>query len=315
MSNCALPEIDEALSFAWGRYRVWAATARRAKAEQERWRAIVFALVLSGVVLATLCHQLGAAGLPHWVPAVLGWLSAACLGFGAYFSKEILGPERESASIRARSLAESLKAETYLYRMRVEPYDRESRAASLLQTVKEREGAGEDLVRVELEEAPKREGLTREPTGVEQYIARRVRKQIDDFYRPRAQDHRRVVDRTRLWQLGLGAVAVALGALGGTLTWYAAGWVAVCGTIGTALAGRLYAGRHRYLVTSYLSTALRLENLEAEWKASGKQDRDKHARDRFVKACEDAISIENRAWMAKYVERRNEGHAGRETAY
>ena len=50
-------------------------------------------------------------------------LSAIALGLAAYFGKEILKPEKEHRWIRARSMAESLKAEAYLFLAGATPYN------------------------------------------------------------------------------------------------------------------------------------------------------------------------------------------------
>ena len=74
-------------------------------------------------------------------------------------------------------------------------------------------------------------------------------------------------------------------------------WVPVVTTIGTSLTAHIAAARYDHLVIEYLRTAQRLEHL-----------RDQHLHDRtnqdgpFIDACEDAISVENQAWMARWDE-------------
>ena len=75
--------------------------------------------------------------------------------------------------------------------------------------------------------------------------------------------------------------------------------MAVISTITASIAAYAYANRYQYLIISYQATAKRLELLLTRWQASGKTDSDTEARNQFILDCEEAISIENSAWMAE----------------
>ena len=81
-------------------------------------------------------------------------------------------------------------------------------------------------------------------------------------------------------------------------------WVAVVTTLGTALAAHVAANRYDFIVMSYTGTALRLEDLVAEWRSRPARPggADVAAWSAFVKLCEQAISIENESWLAKFAE-------------
>jgi hypothetical protein len=52
-------------------------------------------------------------------------------------------------------------------------------------------------------------------------------------------------------------------------------------------------------IISYQTTANKLEQLHVLWESKGKTDNDTDARNKFIRECEAAISIENSAWMAE----------------
>jgi len=79
-------------------------------------------------------------------------------------------------------------------------------------------------------------------------------------------------------------------------------WIAVLTTIAGVLAAEIEASRYDLLVTSYRATAYRLQELYAEW-ADVVQRGVKpwtQVRDDFVNRAEEAISVENLAWMAEW---------------
>ena len=128
----------------------------------------------------------------------------------------------------------------------------------------------------------------------------RLDDQIDNFYLPRVRQYEALLARTRAVNLGLGALAVVLGVLG--TTGWTAGWVAAITTMTAAIAAYVYAGRYQYLIVSYQATARQLDALKSRWAVLGSPEADPAARSQFVHECEDAISIENNAWMATWLE-------------
>lgn len=139
---------------------------------------------------------------------------------------------------------------------------------------------------------------------VQDYINERVNDQINGFYRPRSKEHTRKIEKFKTIGLLLGVIAIVLGALGST--GWTAGWVAVVSTVTASIAAYAYAGRYQYLIISFQATANRLELLRTRWEASGKTDKDFQERNQFILDCEEAISIENSAWMAELTKMRQQ---------
>ena len=224
-----------ALAFTWGQYRVWAVTAGEQKKEISGWGLRVAGLTVTAAILGTLSQQIGSL-LPDGnpLPAVLGVSSGIAVALAMYFAREALRPERERRWVRSRSMAETLKSEAYLFRVGVPPYNGpgDDAADQLLARTRKHLEMVEDLGAATLTPDQLREGLPEGALTAGQYVTERVDDQIEGFYRPRAQEYERLVQRGRVASLGLGAIAAILGVL--SLAGFAAGWVAVITTI-TAL--------------------------------------------------------------------------------
>lgn len=300
------PEQASALAYTWGQYRVWAATARQQKDIIFSWRGRILWLTIAAAVLATLNQYAAGSGFDSgtWysLPNILAILSAGSIAVATYFGREMLRPEAEHHWVRARSIAEALKSETYLFRTRVPPYDEPDAASRLNQRTTELLDNVENLEAVSLTPEERKKRL---PTGyltVDQYIEERVDEQINGFYRPRAAEYQQKMARWRTVSLWLGAIGALLGLAG--VTGWTAGWIAVITTITTAIATYLFSYRYQYLILSYQATARQLEALASGWRASGRTDQDLAERNEFIRRCEETISIENKAWMSKWTEDR-----------
>jgi hypothetical protein len=291
------PEQARALEFAWGEYRVWAATSRQKKAEISTWRFRVLVATVSGALLGTVSSQIS--GLQADVSWVFGIAAGALIAIATYLGQEILKPDQERLWIRARSLAEALKAETFLFRTGASPYDIPEPASRMLLQVQDLLGQVRDLPAVNLSQEERRERLPEGPLSVEEYIEERVNDQVENFYRPRAQQYYELMKRWRMITLLIGGLAVILGALGKST----AAWVAVLTTIGTSVAAYIFANRYQYLIISYQATARQLELLKNQWIVMGAPEHYPEERNNFILNCEEAISIENSAWMAKLTEK------------
>jgi hypothetical protein len=163
---------------------------------------------------------------------------------------------------------------------------------------------GEDLPAVVLTEEEALAGLPQGALSIEDYIKERVDDQVNGFYRPRARRFGKLLRRWRGVSLLVGAAAALFGAasVAEDVGKWAAGWVAVLTTVGTAVASHVFASRYQYLVTSYQATARELDFLKHEWTVLGAPAQDAEKRHQFVAGCERAISVENSAWMAKWIE-------------
>jgi hypothetical protein len=291
------PEQAQALEFAWGEYRAWAATSRHKKAEIFSWKFRVLVLTVVGALLATVSKQIAGCSDPAaWAIGIVG---GGLVALATYLGREILSPDQERLWIRARSLAETLKAETFLFRAGARPYDGPDPGPKLKEQVNQHLGTETNLQPVALSAEDRQQGIPAGPLSVADYIKERLDDQIDGFYRPRVQEYDRLMKNWRNVNLALGAVATVLGILG---KWTGA-WVAVITTITTSVAAYLYANRYQYLIISYQATARQLEALKYDWGIMGAPEDDPEKRNQFLQDCEEAISIENSAWMAKWLEK------------
>ncbi|MCK5543886.1 MAG: DUF4231 domain-containing protein [Desulfobulbaceae bacterium] len=306
-----------AMAYAWGQYRVYAHTSRKKKKTLVTWRFIVVMLGIGGAFLGLLCQDIARLleicefsnkkiwywtpdflrGYSHFAPKILGALSALALGLATYFGKELVSPEQEREWIRSRSTAESLKSEIYKFFTNTAPYNDDDKAKRLLKETEKLLESVKDIPYANLSEEEKVKRLPSDLSTVEDYIKQRVNDQIEEFYRPRSEEYTRRMELVKHIGLVIGVVVIFLGALGAT--GWTAGWVAFFTTITASIAAYAYAGRYQYLIISYQATANRLELLRTRWQASGMTDRDAEQRNRFILDCEEAISIENSAWMAK----------------
>src|SRR5207253_1135839 len=57
-----------------------------------------------------------------WLPKALSFAGAALVAISAFLTRELLGPKSERSWITARSIAESLKTEGYIYATGAPPY-------------------------------------------------------------------------------------------------------------------------------------------------------------------------------------------------
>ena len=290
---------DSASAFTWGQYRVWAATSREIKATLTAWQFWVLIIFLAGAILGTLSDQISAWG--NALPRILGVLSALALGLSAFFSKEILGPTKHQAWVRARSAAEALKSQVYLFLVKAPPYNGKNSSEILFKKAREINENVEDMKATSISEDDKCKNLPSDPLSIEDYIKERVSEQIKNYYNPKAKEHEATAKRGSSIALALGVVGVILGIIKGAnigpLATIAGGWIAVVSTAITSVAAYIYAGRHQYLSISYQATARQLEALLAKWRALGKSDTATTERNQFIQDCGNTISIENSAWM------------------
>jgi len=279
----------QAIAYAWGEYRVWAATARHQKAEISAWRLRVLVLTVLGALMGAASSELS--GILVNASWVAGIIAGALIAIATYLGQEILKPDQERFWIRARSLAEALKAEVFLFRTGAPPYDASEPASKLLLRVQNLLEQVKDLPAANLSQEERLKLLPVGPLSVEEYIEERVNDQVENFYRSRAQQYYELMKRWRKITLLIGGLAVILGALG---KWTGA-WVAVLTTIGTSVAAYIFANRYQYLIISYQATARQLEFLKNQCLVMGAPEQDAEKRNRFILDCEEAISIENSA--------------------
>ncbi|TFG50129.1 MAG: DUF4231 domain-containing protein [Anaerolineales bacterium] len=292
------------LLYVWGKYREYALTSRKRKAELTAWRYRVLIFGIVGAILGTFCQESIRLGLDNinnlkWVPLILGFSSAITIGLATYFGKEIVNPDQEKSWIRSRSTAEALKSEIFQFLANVPPYDTNKKSEKLLENVEGMLEEVEDLPTETISKEQKRKGLMTEDLTVEKYIQNRVNDQINNYYTPRADELKQKMEQHKKIGLSLGIIAIFFGAA--SSTGWTAGWIAVISTIAASITAFVYAGRYQYLIISYQKTGDRLERLRSSWESRGKTETDTDERNEFIRECERMISIENSGWMAEMI--------------
>lgn len=280
---------------AWQQQSVWSKTADRLKAWPARLRTLRLWLTVGAAALALAGSQVKSAS--DAAALALAIVAAVALA-GAGALRGLASADRMRDWTRARSVSEALKTEVYLYLCSGGEYqsgDREQRLESVLNRV---EGDAGDLARYTSGIQPARRDLPK-VHDIGSYLEVRVRKgQLEGYYERKALGL-----RTRLRQLKAAEVALALVAAGLAAAAAASStvgaWAAVATTAAGAVAAYIAAERYEYLWIEYSRTARelrRLLNLRTTADARPLSGPD------LAAACEQVISIQNEAWMAKWGE-------------
>ena len=295
-------EQSSTLASVWEAYLDWAAFSRKKKPQLFFWRRLVLGLGLAGAVFETLSTYDILPPIGEINP--VGFVGAAALAVAAVFSRQVLGGDPERVWVRSRSVAEALQSEAYKFCTRVPPYDRDDRE----QELKEQRGKIVEAMRdVPLIPDPaKRAEKPAPPEGmsVTTYLETRIASQIDlsdGFYWKSARDLERRVGRFKWAVVTFAAGSAILGVFGAAGISQVAIWVAVLTTVSASVAAYFQANRYEYLLLSYTATARRLKELSEELRRVPESSLGE--RNRLILACEEAISVENQAWMAKWLQK------------
>ncbi len=281
----------------WTRYTQWSALADQLKREITRWRTASLILACAGALLQTAAAVMGKHG------TALAVAGALALVFVPFVARYFLTPEQTRKWLRSRSAAEALKSLVYRFVTRAAPFTDTDRVARLSTAGRRVEASVASLV-LELASIEAAESAPPGSLDADGYITKRVRDQIEGYYRKQAQRHARLARRFRALELAAAALAAALGAIATVLKLASdegsgvGTWVAVITTIGGAVAAHAAVSRHEQQALIYLATARQLEDLLSDWETDDRHC-DTTAWSVFVNACEDAITAENDGWMAK----------------
>jgi SMODS and SLOG-associating 2TM effector domain 1/Protein of unknown function (DUF4231) len=284
----------------------WSKTADQMKSTIDHARWWVFVLSILGAVLAAAASQMGAATTGAATAATSNpraWVAIAAavsLAFATFFTQRLLGADHVIAWVRARAISERLKREAFRFAAEAAPYDGPDRAKAELLLDDERqkiESDGDDLLGKQVP-TTSRGSLPRGPLTKDEYIAQRVRKQIDYFV-PNANKYQRISLALRRTELMLAAAATLITAVvsvtGKSVVWGMtfdlAALTAVLTTIAGAVLAHIEASRYDFLVMTYRATARRLEE---------RANRSHEPWSDFVNDCENILSAENVSWIAKW---------------
>jgi len=283
----------EQLAWAWARQRIWSQSANQLKQRLDRARRTALLLAITTAVLAVAANQIGGVSMP--VGRTLSVMAAITAGVATLLQRRA-STQRIRAWTRARSAAEGLKTEIYSYLAGGTTYagaDRDQRLGIETHNIVE---AVSDLERHTLNVQPDSRPIPA-VRDTDTYIALRIDDQIHNYYRKKAAIYETRVVRLRTVGdlLGVIAIVLAAGAAAFQVDSLAA-WVPVVTTIGTSLTAHIAAARYDHMVIEFLRTAQRLEYLRDQYVNTPTNGAS------FIDACEDAISIENQGWMARWVD-------------
>jgi SMODS and SLOG-associating 2TM effector domain 1/Protein of unknown function (DUF4231) len=207
--------------------------------------------------------------------------------------------------LRARTASEALKREAYKYAVSVKPYDDPLKRDAALNSERERiERDVDDLLPSAVSSA-KAGSAPQGKLSRGEYVAARVREQIDRFYLPRANANKHIGVTLRWVEFTLALAATIITAMVGVAGKELFGikfdfvvLTAVLTTIAGAVLAHIEATRCDFLVMIYRATARRLSaetSIVGDVNAlSAEQWSD------FVNRCETIISDENTSWAAKW---------------
>jgi hypothetical protein len=257
----------------------------------DRARLVALVFAVAAAVLAVAASQV-ASPYPDG-GRVLSAAAAIAAGLAALAQRRN-GFEQIRDWTRARSTSEALKSEIYSYLAGGSDYlndgDRRLRSSSaeLFEQVS-------DLQRHTLRVEPDSKPLPA-VHSVSTYITVRLNGQVDDYYRPKAAVYARRGRRLRTAQDLLGVGAVVLAATAATFNHDGLNvWVPVVTTVGASLAAHITAARYDHLVIEFLRTAQHLIRLRDDY-----LDNPSEPHPTLIDTCEQAISVENQGWMARW---------------
>ncbi|MGE5780929.1 MAG: DUF4231 domain-containing protein, partial [Hyphomicrobiales bacterium] len=268
------------------------------RVEIARW--VTFAFSILGALLAAIASQLN--DPPRMYFAIAGAVLLAAVSF---VTSTLLGGLQITNWLRARTASEALKREAYKYATSVTPYDDPLKRDAALNMERERIERDVDDLLASAVSSAKAGSAPRDKLSRDEYLADRVREQIDRYYLPRANANKKIAVRLRWVEFSLAMAATIftanVGVAGKELFGIKFDFVAltaVLTTIGGAVLAHIEATRCDFLVMTYRATARRLS---AEMANTGDVNAlSAEQWSEFVNRCEAIISDENTSWAAKW---------------
>ena len=279
--------------WAWQRQSVWSQTADKLKTGPHRsWR-LRLGLTVAAAALALAGSQLKAVSLS----ASVGLAIAAALAMamvGLLRSRQSVDQVRQWT--RARSVSEAIKTEVFMFLAGTGSYEASGAELRLETEIQRLEREAGDLQRYTEGVQAKARPLP-EVHDVDSYLDVRVsRSQLAGYYEPKARQLRQWLRTAKIVEVVLALVAAGLAASTAVAPSVGA-WAAVVTTAGGAVAAYVAAERYEFLWIEYSRTASELRRLvERRTGADGRPLPDHE----LVSACEEVISVQNQAWMAKW---------------
>lgn len=236
---------------------------------------------------------------------LLGVFAAVAIALAGYVGRELLSPTREDEWVRCRALAEALKQEVFKASMQVPPYTgREASDALRDRVVALLQNTGLVLDPLPASDADAGNAPPK-VDSIDDYVANRVREQIDTYYVPALEQHKKKLQSYRLRIFGLGAAATILSTASAVFPRLAL-VVPVITTATAALATVIQASRLQGIVPLFQETASQLRLVLASWeddapaRAASTEVERKAAEIAMVVRCEEILGRESEAWRAEW---------------
>lgn len=285
-------EISPTLCWAWAQQRTWSRTSDRLKKRLDLARKAALLLGVVTAVLAVAATQV--MGDRPVLGQSLGAATAISAGLATLVQRGVT-TDRIRSWTRTRSVSEALKTEVYSYLAGGTRYtDRDHRDRTLHRRSRDLANKVEGLLHLTVGTDPDDRPVP-VVRNVDDYITHRVDQQIGAYYKPRAATYTCRARRLRGTATVLGAVAVVLSTVATSFELPSvSAWVPVATTVGTAVVAHTAASRYDHLIIEFQRTAYRLELLKQDRACTPGDDA------KFIDDCEDAISVENQGWMARW---------------
>jgi conflict system pore-forming effector with SLATT domain/uncharacterized protein DUF4231 len=288
----AAPVIPAA-DWAWQRQSVWSQTANKLKTGPSRVRSAMLILTVAAAVLALAGSQVKSVSFP----ASLGLSVTAAVALGGVgLLRGQTNTEQVRRWTRARSVSEAIKTEVFTYLTHSGRYEADNRDALLEAEVRRLEDEAGDLSAYSRGIQPVKRSLP--PVhDVDTYLQVRVRdSQLRDYYEKNADILADRIKWLKVAEIALALVAAGLAAVASVAPSVGA-WAAVATTAAGAVTAFIAGQRYEFLWIEYSRTASELRRLvERRTSADGQE----LSGPELVAECEQVISVQNQAWMAKW---------------
>jgi SMODS and SLOG-associating 2TM effector domain 1/Protein of unknown function (DUF4231) len=258
-------------------------------------RGLRLGLTVVAAALAMAGSQLKGVSLPaSEALAVTAALALAAVGL----LRGRASAEQVRRWTRGRSVSEALKTEVFLFLSRTGSYGTAEREQLLEAEVQRLESEAGDLQRY-TDGVRARERPLPAVHDLDSYLDVRVRQsQLEGYYEPKSRLMRQRLRVLKIVEITLALVAAALAATA-ALSPSVGAWAAVVTTAGGSVAAYIAAERYEFLWVEYSRTASELRRLLGRRTAAdGRPLSDTE----LAEECEQVISVQNQAWMAKWGE-------------
>mmetsp|Transcript_26263 Transcript_26263/g.77662 ORF Transcript_26263/g.77662 Transcript_26263/m.77662 type:complete len:359 (-) Transcript_26263:197-1273(-) len=296
---------DGAVRLLWDRYRTWNGVAEKQSRDLVRTRMSVLYLSVAGAALQTLSTQ-----IPPPAKSLASLAGGGCLSLVPFITSRCLNKDRVQRGKRSQVTAEAIKAEIFMFRSSVAPYNQQKAVDTVDLLINKVEAITSDVKDLFFLSSSQELGTDQVgppgPLDRPSYVQKRVTEEVHGHRR----HARRLAKRAKYFehiQSSFTTAAAAAGFLAGSTSIASAGakgamlsrlapWGAVATTAAGAVATHLHMAKLSERSSQNSATAKRLENLALRLDgdvAPGSQEWTN-----FVRNCEEAIAAENPKWNA-----------------